>query len=246
MTPRSLLIVLLMAWPAMTIGQTDDAPEPRYRVELIVFAHEPGAAGASEDFLAPADPDFDRELREIDLASAERPDWLAMLPDPAAAAGSPPAIEPIALPDYRQLLDVSQGELRALHQRLQSRAGHRPLLHVIWEQAAQPDAEPPVVDLGAALLASPELNGTARLSRSRFLHLELDLEFLPNDRAAALPMPVTRGGETAIERLVPQYRLQESRRMRSRELHYFDHPAFGVIATVIPASTGGPQEDEAR
>jgi hypothetical protein len=30
------------------------------------------------------------------------------------------------------------------------------------------------------------------------------------------------------------YRLSERRRIRSGELHYFDHPRFGVIARVTP------------
>jgi hypothetical protein len=30
------------------------------------------------------------------------------------------------------------------------------------------------------------------------------------------------------------FRLTESRRMRSRELHYFDHPLFGVMVEVRP------------
>ena len=33
---------------------------------------------------------------------------------------------------------------------------------------------------------------------------------------------------------VPEIRLKERRRMRSKELHYFDHPRFGVIALITP------------
>ncbi|MCC5866932.1 MAG: hypothetical protein JJU27_00360 [Gammaproteobacteria bacterium] len=240
------MTLLLFAWPVILLGQTGTPVEQLYRVELIVFAHEPGAAGASEDFLAPPDPDPERILTQIDLAFTQRPDWLAIPRDRAAESEEMPSIQPIELPKYRQLLDVSQGELRGLFQRLQSRAGHRPLMHIMWLQSALPDAEPPLVDLGAAVLASPELSGTARLSRSRFLHLELDLEFLPTDRPQARPMPVLRDGETAIERLLPRYRLQESRRMRSQETHYFDHPAFGVIAKVTPLAASASQDDNAR
>lgn len=241
------MTLVLFAWPALLLGQTGAPVEQLYRVELVVFAHEPGAAGTSEDFLAPPDPDPDLLLTEIDLAFTERRDWLAASSDRTVDSGNgPQSIQPIELPRYRQLLDVTQGELRQVFQRLQSRAGHRPLMHVIWVQSALIDSEPPVVDLGTALLASPEIGGTARLSRSRFLHLELDLEFLPTDRPQARPMPVLRDGETSIELLVPRYRLQESRRIRSQEMHYFDHPAFGVIATVTPLAAGASQEDNAR
>ncbi|MCW8887980.1 MAG: peptidoglycan binding protein CsiV, partial [Gammaproteobacteria bacterium] len=32
----------------------------------------------------------------------------------------------------------------------------------------------------------------------------------------------------------PVYRLQDSRRMRSRELHYIDHPKIGVLVNIVP------------
>jgi hypothetical protein len=33
------------------------------------------------------------------------------------------------------------------------------------------------------------------------------------------------------------YRLQQSRRMRSNEVHYLDHPLFGIIVQVTPYIT---------
>jgi Peptidoglycan-binding protein, CsiV len=35
-----------------------------------------------------------------------------------------------------------------------------------------------------------------------------------------------------------RYALQETRRVRTGERHYFDHPAFGVIATVTSLNSG--------
>ncbi|MCW8826608.1 MAG: peptidoglycan binding protein CsiV [Gammaproteobacteria bacterium] len=35
----------------------------------------------------------------------------------------------------------------------------------------------------------------------------------------------------------PVYRLQDSRRMRSRELHYIDHPKIGVLVNIVPVET---------
>ena len=40
----------------------------------------------------------------------------------------------------------------------------------------------------------------------------------------------------------PVYALREKRRIRSRVLHYFDHPHFGMIATVTPYLT--PEETQ--
>jgi hypothetical protein len=38
------------------------------------------------------------------------------------------------------------------------------------------------------------------------------------------------------------FRLQQSRRMRSSEIHYLDHPLFGVIAQVTPYELPQPKE----
>ena len=59
------------------------------------------------------------------------------------------------------------------------------------------------------------LFGTVTLKRRRYLHAEVDLWF--------------ERGET-----LEQFRMQQSRRMRSGELHYLDHPRLGVIIIARP------------
>jgi hypothetical protein len=41
------------------------------------------------------------------------------------------------------------------------------------------------------------------------------------------------GNETVV------YRLNESRRIKVSETHYFDHPKFGALVRVSPARAGG-------
>lgn len=67
-----------------------------------------------------------------------------------------------------------------------------------------------------------ELGGTVRFFVSRFLHLDVDLRFQPSTASfGAAPAPA--------------YVIQEARRIRTQETHYFDHPKFGVIVRVTPA-----------
>ncbi len=110
----------------------------------------------------------------------------------------------------------------------------------------------------------PKLDGTVRLILSRYLHLESDLIWrdplstkelalrsaLPliessgdagqatssgesNGSSAAEDAPLEQVSEAA---LVTHhiYRMQQSRRMRSNETHYLDHPRFGIVARVTP------------
>lgn len=77
----------------------------------------------------------------------------------------------------------------------------------------------------------PTIDGTVRLSRSRFLHLALDLRYSPQGAAAASPLFSIFGLEAEP---APLYRLAQSRRVRSGELNYFDHPRFGAIVILTP------------
>lgn len=110
------------------------------------------------------------------------------------------------------------------------------------EYAAPPEPEP--------------LTGTVRLVLQRFLHVELDLMLESRER---LPEPEEGDWFTRRDRILDdfafgeigpdeararldalnaeprfqRYRLRESRRVRTDELHYFDHPKFGAIVRVV-------------
>lgn len=95
------------------------------------------------------------------------------------------------------------------------------------------------------------LDGTVRVHRARYLHVAADLLYyrpLPGDSplaaadSAAGASPVPDSPDTGlIEQLMAEenryprlFRLTESRRMRSRELHYLDHPLFGMLVEIVP------------
>ena len=97
-----------------------------------------------------------------------------------------------------------------------------------------------------------ELDGTIHITRSRYLHLHTDLWLSvfssddniidPNSRALidtyADRYPKLTGGlERSGYLPAAEYVLQQSRRMRSGETHYIDHPYFGLIALITPLTT---------
>lgn len=98
----------------------------------------------------------------------------------------------------------------------------RILVHKRWTQAADERSNSAPVLLSTG---DRELDGWLRFYVSRFLHVELALDFQP--RTAAIPVG-------AIE--LPVYQLNEQRRVRSQEIHYFDHPKFGALVRVTPAT----------
>lgn len=117
--------------------------------------------------------------------------------------------------------------------------------------AADPSAIAPLAPLPAAVEGSTgagapvrpplrtPLDGTATLALQRYLYLTLDLVLLPPDlppdlAARLQPPPPDPAALAPPPQPFSGFRLTETRRMRSKELHYFDHPIFGVIALVTP------------
>ena len=70
-----------------------------------------------------------------------------------------------------------------------------------------------------------KLAGYVRVTIGRYLHFEADLW-----------MPVEKKDDEATPQNNHFAALRESRRMRSNELHYLDHPAFGIITKISPYS----------
>lgn len=97
---------------------------------------------------------------------------------------------------------------------LRSAQGYRPILHLAWEQTGLPAsrARPVFIDSDGG-----QVEGELELEQSRFLHVNLDLIY---------PFGGSEGRFA---------RIQERRRLKLKELHYFDNPVFGVIVQVTRA-----------
>ena len=93
----------------------------------------------------------------------------------------------------------------------QALKGYRPLRHLAWIQRGTNRSRAPVVMLGDEP-GSP-VYGTVTVSRGRYLHVNLDLIYQ---------------GEAG------RFRFTSHRRMRSNEIHYMDHPMFGVLVLITP------------
>lgn len=120
-------------------------------------------------------------------------------------------------------------DLASVAAALQSDPRYRLLSHRRWVQTAdnRPASSPVLLRT-----ENREIDGYVRFYMSRFLHVEVNLAFQP--QAAAL------GG---VDPAPTPYRLSEQRRVRSQELHYFDHPKFGALVRVIPATAAALGSD---
>jgi len=107
---------------------------------------------------------------------------------------------------------------------------------------------------------NPRFVGTVTLSVERYLHFAADLLYRqPVTQRNPIPIPdldlwYDRPYPTLREPQGPAYRLEtwqamrgfqlkESRRMRSKEIHYLDHPFMGVIVFITPVELPEPAEE---
>jgi hypothetical protein len=99
-------------------------------------------------------------------------------------------------------------------QKLRNTPGLKVLAHKAWTQAPAGWNSGRGVTAAKLGLTSAGVSGRITLERGQYLHVRFDLA-------------VDEGGQ--------RFQLSELRRIKADEIHYFDHPAVGVVAIV----TGG-------
>ena len=127
-----------------------------------------------------------------------------------------------------RFLDKNELELSSTVARLNRINAYSVLAHGGWIQEGLSEEE--AVPIEVWRLDSLNPMGTIKLHLSRFLHITVSLDFYTEEFE---PKKVGHGLEKLS--LKSAYELRATRRARSGELHYFDHPAFGILVSVKPA-----------
>ena len=125
-------------------------------------------------------------------------------------------------------LSSSRFKLNPVRYSLQQGGDYAVLYHRAWRQLAYSTAN--AADYPVHSFSDDNRNsieGTIRLVRERYLHLNVDLLLM--ESAGSKPGLYSDGPGN-----IPAYRLTEKRRIKSSELHYFDHPKFGMLVMVTP------------
>ena len=190
---------------------------PQYQVEILVFANREFDASEERFSHEPIANGIDATATFQDI-----PVFDASTFAPADDSAATDATER----GFR-LLAAEELQLNAEYQKLERISAYTPLLHGGWVQAGLPEGETQPFDL--ALLGALNPRGSVRVYLARFLHVNLDLTYQGSGGAAA---PASSElGELAF---APRFKLVTERNVRSGELHYFDHPAFGVLVKITP------------
>lgn len=201
----------------------------KFKRATAVLALSLGALSAqAEDTLLPLAP----ELKELDnLYTVELVLFKQKLPAYTEEAW-PTDLPPIDFTDARLPIPNDGMPLSANEELAKSdyglsdeanrleRQGYEVLYHNAWLQQFNPNTQ------STLMLVDPfgGFEGTVRIERQRFLHVYPEVN-LYTALGAEQPGSVIR--------------MQESRRMRSQEIHYIDHPVMGMLVLFRPVKDAG-------
>lgn len=189
-------------------GGTHAAEKKLYKVELIVFSQN----SRTSEVLNSASSDIEWPRNRVGLAG----------------------ISPLSQRQPFAMLARSDLMLTTIETKLSHAENYQPLLHMGWVESVLANR------LGKAIHISQDVDdgtieGYVQLKRSHYLHYFTYLEYTRHDSGYD-PM-----GERMFEDDVDEiekvsgsktYLIDEKRRIRLNEIHYFDHPRFGAIVKV--------------
>jgi hypothetical protein len=210
---RSVATLLIAAFVlTASAAETTSQADARYSVELIVF-RPTAPLGVTEDWQSEA-----RAMSNPAAGGAEN--------DESGPDASPPAT---AGTINVSAMSPALFKLTGIESGLQRSHDYEVLGHIGWTQLAVPRGSGLAADVSQLGLGAASLRGKAWVERGRYLYLRINLTYTPADPPASLVGTAAPTGPVT-------FTLDQVRRVRGFERHYFDHPAFGVIAMVAPLS----------
>lgn len=237
----SLVIACLIYLVGPLVQAANTAPQqtlPKYKVEIIIF-QTLALKGWTEEYW-PHNPAY-IELPEVESATnntdaqTTNNTQAETLPFYSPNAQSATEVDLNTTQDYDYPTTLEELDLITEVAKMTPEKGYDVLMHQAWVFTGYPEAQAEAMFLSL----EPEsdqgsrIEGTLKLYKSRYAHVDLNLEIervIPN-RIRAL----FAEHERIEPELLPEFwrfQLKESRKVKSGELHYFDHPIFGALLKI--------------
>jgi len=217
---NKILILLLL----QILSSVVYADETGYEVELIIFEDARARYLRSEDW---SYNDMFNNIKETKPKSVK--------PDP----------------EYKQL-DWQGAKLGSNLDRLKNNSNYRVLTNKRWKQTGLDRENAFNIQINSSILETesdasetsepaqnikPFVKGSIKLIMSRYLHFNVNLQYIR-------PQSSQNGDVTEIKDIVLP--IVNERRMRSREVHYIDHPLVGVVVLATPYKIKSKEVDNSN
>ena len=199
--------------------------EDLYRVEILIFMQPTDSSSQVQHFESTPDLELDQAVdfrQYFCLPARSGAEFIRRFLSEEEVAE--------CLSGYLRLNELRQ-PMVGERIRLEKSGQYRILHHAAWQQLASlPDEAHPVrLTNGKAFSEAspnaPALDGSLRLSKEQFLQIDLNLLY-HYPTATSDPDEESAGSDGLL--------LQVSRKLRSGDLNYIDHPLIGVLAQVTP------------
>lgn len=130
-----------------------------------------------------------------------------------------PLPDETAIAELSGMPEDSESVIAQAAEQISKDSDYRLLLHGYWQQTAEAKSDTKPIRLATS---DGTLDGLFRFYLSRFLHVDVNLQLRqPGATADSAPLVM---------------RLREHRRIRTQDVHYFDHPRFGMLVRITPAA----------
>jgi len=249
------VIVFEYASSASAGNEIFEVKPPSEELEFGAFSEIPGAVIDDDDVVEYGD------FTTVEAAGADSRE-LTLFGDPFDSFDENIALETIpALADVEfRVLTPEELTLGEIHEKLLLLDAYKPVLWGGWVQAIYEHETTPPVRL--RVLGTPPLyiDGTLNLYLRNYLHLVVDITkefqvetvqpvYRQEESARGTSGRGNRNEYVAYDTQTLLFRISEDRIFRSGHLRYYDHPRFGVLATVnryekIPGEEAEPLPDD--
>lgn len=234
-----LLVLAVAAWQCASAQLAkpaakpqDDQPAQRTRPPAQPNARSAGgtAAGSSTPARSAATPPARHKRYYIEIvifraqvALGSPEDWQAETGMARTVAGGEAVSGSSLTARLLERLPPSRYRLTSIAQTLSHSHTYTVVAHAAWEQTASAWGNDSGFTLRQLGIDVPGLSGQVYFERGQFLHLGMTLDYTMQHPPKGL------GADPGT-----QFVLNEIRRVRFYRRNYYDNPAFGVIALVLP------------
>ena len=133
------------------------------------------------------------------------------------------------------------------YKRINSSSEYNVLFYSAWRQTGLDETNAFEIDINELVnthtgKSENSISGNLKVVLARYLHFYADLDYqrqddkknINTDTADATTDSSTQAKETDDDLIKQSYPIQSHRRMRSKELHYIDHPLVGLLIQINP------------